>query len=168
MNPSPFLLNRALNDVELTIQGRDLDPQGDDYPSFLLARGIRSEVRSGCRVNDEELVSLLAGMAVSGLEALDIDYHPQRLLSALTAVTDGDGDDAPEPSNPLWRAIYESLSADLRAESLSLLCAGILIERATRAGTSPAQSISRYREMIASGLVTETEWSIDDPSLRDT
>lgn len=168
VNPSPFLLSHALRDVQRTIQGEDIGPHDDDYPSFLLARAIRSEVRSGSAVEAGELTSLLAGMAVSGLEASDIAYHPQKLLSALTAITDGDGDDAPEPSTPLWRAIYESMSSKERSESLSQLCAGILIERSHRSGTSPASEIARYRTMIAEGLVSDTEWSVDDPSLRDS
>lgn len=168
MNHSPFLLSRALGDVEATIRGETPEPLDDDFPGYLLARAVRSEVLSGSGTSNEELVPLLAGMAVCGLESSDISYHPQRLLAALTAVTDGDGDDAPEPSTPLWRAIYESMSAQERAESLSLLSAGILVERASRAGSSPASAIARYRQMIADGLVTDTEWSTEDPSLRDT
>lgn len=167
VNASPFLLSRALRDVELTIRGESPDPQDDDYPGFLLARAIRSEVRSGSGLDGDGLTHLLAGMAFMGLESADLDYHAQRLLAALTAVTDGDGDDAPEPSSPLWRAIYESMSGQLRSESLSDLCAGILIERSRRTGVPAEESLDRYRRMVADGLVTENDWSTDDPSLRD-
>src|SRR5699024_12739466 len=95
------------------------------------------------------------------------DSHTHSMPAALTAVTDGDGNDAPEPYSPLWRAIYESMSGQLRSESLSDLCAGILIERSRRTGVPAEESLDRYRRMVADGLVTENDWSTDDPSLRD-
>src|SRR5699024_12593759 len=68
---------------------------------------------------------------------------------------------------PLWRAIYESMSGQLRSESLSDLCAGILIERSRRTGVPAEESLDRYRSMVADGLVTENDWSTDDPPRRD-
>src|SRR5699024_8769717 len=82
VNASPFLLSRALRDVELTIRGESPDPQDDDYPGFLLARAIRSEVRSGSGLDGDRLTHLLAGMAFMGLESADLDYHAQRMLAA--------------------------------------------------------------------------------------
>src|SRR5699024_1504176 len=116
VNASPFLLSRALRDVELTIRGERPDPQDDDYPGFLLARAIRSEVRSGSGLDGDRLTHLLAGMAFMGLESADLDYHAQRMLAALTAVPDGDGDDGPEPSSPAWRAIYGWITGQLHLE----------------------------------------------------